>query len=200
MNALGNHSANPVFHVARQADTQAIAELFRLEPERLVDFVSCSEPELNEAKLKTGAQAFSGHVDQLICDNSTVAAVGECVVGAMVAFLSGPEGATKRFKQLDRLPIGFSEWPALRTLHIGAITVRSEYRRLGLGTKLISLAETEAYTMGLAATSIIALAQDLDLCHFLIANRYMSFAREKLPSHPLVKQSGEAILFAKYVA
>ncbi len=198
MTNLARRISNETLRVAQPADARAIAELFQSASDGIADLIWARHVRGDECLLDIGARAFARTAGRLTCDNSLVIDDGANVVGVVVTFPCGANGASRRIQQLDRIPVEFADWPAYRTLHIGVVAVRPDYQGRGFGARLLSLAETEATMTGLVATTIIAPARNARACRFLLANGYMEFGRQKLPNQPLVRQTGDAVLFAKY--
>lgn len=199
MGAPAGPTANVRTRVARRGDARAIAELYQAASNGFADLVWSRHVSGDTGTLDVGEQVFARSDGRLTCDHSIVVEDGDAVVGMMVAFPSGADGGSRGIDQLDRLPIAFQEWPVERSLHIAAMILRPAYRGQGLGAKLLGLAETEAVTTGLGATTMIVPERNAGACRFLLERGYMEFDRQDLPAHPQVQPSGMAILFAKYV-
>ncbi len=199
MSAPTNRNVDARTRVARQGDARTIAELYLSASGDVAQRVWSRHVRGDASVLDVGEQVFARAEGRLTCDHSIVVEVGETVVGMMVAFPNDAAGASRRVDQLDRIPVEFPEWPAERMLHIAAMVLRPDYRGQGLGEKLLNLAETEAATTGLAATTVIVPARNETGCQFLRDHGYMEFDRQDLPDPPRDGRSTQAILFAKYV-
>lgn len=185
--------------IARRDDARTIAEFYLSASDGAAERVWSRHVRGDASVLDVGEQVFARTDGRLTCDHSIVVEDGEIIVGVMVAFPNDAEGASRRVDQLDRIPVDFPEWPAERMLHIAALVLRPDYRGQGLGEKLLNLAETEAATTGLAATTVIVPAHNEPGCQYLRDHGYMEFDRQDLPDQPRAGQSAQAILFAKYV-
>lgn len=199
MGAPSDPPVNARTRVARRDDARAIAELYLSASDGAAERVWSRHVRGDASVLDIGEQVFARTDGRLTCDHSIVVEDGGAIVGLMVAFANDAEGASRRVDQLDRIPVEFSEWPAERMLHIAAMMLQPDYRGQGLGAKLLTLAETEAATTGLTATTAIVPAHNEPGCQFLRDHGYMEFDRQDLPDPPRAGQPTRAILFAKYV-
>ena len=199
MGVSADRQINARIRVARRDDARAIAELYLSASDGVAERIWSRHVRGDASVLDVGTQVFARADGCLTCDHSIVVEDGEAIVGMMVAFPTGREGASRRVDQLDRIPVNFPEWPADRMLHIAAMVLRPAYRGHGLGTKLLNLAETEAATTGLGATTVIVTADNADGSQFLRDRGYMEFDRQDMPDRVRSGPVGRAILFAKYV-
>ncbi|MEO0537475.1 MAG: GNAT family N-acetyltransferase [Cyanobacteria bacterium P01_A01_bin.123] len=81
--------------------------------------------------------------------------------------------------------------------YVCGIAVFPEYRKQGIGTQMMKVAEAQAITKGFGTLSLIVFEQNVVAKRLYDRLGYAETAREAIVPHPLIHYTGDAILMVK---
>jgi ribosomal protein S18 acetylase RimI-like enzyme len=188
------------FRAATREDSRRIAELFSISSDGVVDYVwSTLAPEYPGLEpIEIGALRYAREDNNFSYTNCVVAEREGEVIGQLCAYpieatTEEPDGPVDPvLEPYDRLEI-----PG--TLYISSLSVLDEFRGMGLGTKMLSIARDQARERGLDALSLIVFEQNTGALRLYQREGFREVDRVPVVPHPLIYHTGDALLMTTEV-
>jgi GNAT superfamily N-acetyltransferase len=185
------------FRAATREDSRKIAELFSISSDGVVDYVwSTLAPEYPGLEpIEIGALRYAQEEGNFSYTNCVVAEREGAVIGQLCAF--PVEAAT----EISDEPVDPILEPYVRleipgTLYISSLALFDEFRGMGLGTKMLSIARDQARERNLDALSLLVFERNTGALKLYEREGFLEVDRAPVVPHPLIHHTGEVILMA----
>jgi len=182
------------FRPARKEDCEDIAALYRISSDGVADYVWSKLAQPGEDPLAVGQRRYAREDTAFSYLNCTVIEHGGRVIGMLVAF---PMHADPTEVESDPVLAPYSMLEEDGSYYICGMAVIPEYRGLGLGTRLLALAEEQAGRKGFGKLSLIVFEQNNGAKRLYDRHGYHEVGRKAVYPHPLIHYTGDAILMVK---
>jgi len=184
-----------VFRPARKSECRTIARLYSISSDGVADYVWTQLAEPGEDILDVGQRRYENEESAFSYRNCTVATIKDEAVGMIVAFpIFVDENAEL---ESDSVLAPYSRLEEDNSYYICGVTLFPEYRGLGIGTKLMTLAEEQARDKGFAKLSLIVFEKNEGAKRLYERLGYRVVAREAIVPHELIHYTGDALLMVK---
>jgi ribosomal protein S18 acetylase RimI-like enzyme len=188
------------FRTATREDSRKIAELFRISSDGVVEYVwSTLAPEYPGLEpLEIGTVRYAREEGNFSYTNCVVAeregeVVGQlCIYPIEVRAEEPDEPTDPILEPYERLEI-----PG--TLYISSLAVFDEFRGMGLGTRMLSIAKGQARESSLDALSLLVFEQNIGAVRLYQREGFREVDRAPVVSHPLIYHTGHVLLMAAEV-
>jgi ribosomal protein S18 acetylase RimI-like enzyme len=188
---------NVTFRAAVREDSRRIAELFRISSDGVVDYVWMTlAPEYPGLELvEIGADRYAREEGNFSYTNCVVAEREGEVIGQLCTYPIA-ESTDEPDETGDPIlePYGRLEIPG--TLYISSLALFDEFRGMGLGTKMLSIARDRARERNLAALSLLVFEQNTGAVKLYEREGFREVDRAPVVPHPLIHHTGDVILMA----
>ena len=170
---------------ATQADSRAIAELFRIASGGVADYIwQLLKPEY------PGLEGVN-----FSCDNCTIAEHDGSVLGMLHAY----EMAAPGEPETDPVLRPYAELESPGSLYISGVALFPEYRNLGIGSRLMDAALQTARNSDLPELSLIAFEQNEGSWRLYLRLGFDVVDQRPVVPHPLIRYTGNALLMTRAV-
>ena len=193
-----NINSNQIqFKPAQKSDSRTIASLYSIASDGVADYIWTKLAQPGEDILDVGQRRYEREETLFSYQNCTLAMQRETILGMLVAFpMFVDENAEP---EEDPVLVPFYKLEEDNSYYICGLALFPEYRRQGIGTKLMKLAESHALDKGFSKLSLIVFEQNIDAKRLYDRLGYHEVTREKVVPHPLIHYSGDAILMVKEI-
>lgn len=185
---------------ATEADCRRIAELFQISSEGVVDYIweqlkpeypGLSPLEIGERRYRREGTPFS-YQNCLIAEHD-----GEAI-GMLHAFVmeasDGPPGP------IDPVLRPYVELEVPGSLYIAGLAVLPGHRGRGIGTRLLAAARERARALGAPELSLLVFAANPGARRLYDREGFKEIDRRPIVPHPLIAQTGDALLMTAALA
>jgi ribosomal protein S18 acetylase RimI-like enzyme len=199
----------PSFRSARRNDCRHIASLFLISSDGLAAYIwSRMQAFSHSAGLDAspiGEQSLIDIGEQRCAREGVAFSYQNCLIaeraGAVIGMLhSFPMDEPPAPSQAESDPVlrPYAELEDYGSLYISGVAVYPEYRRQGVGSRLLALAEDRARASALPRLSLICFERNVGAMRLYARSGYSEIARRPVVPHPsLHYPDGDAILLAK---
>ena len=188
------------FRAATREDSGKIAELFRISSDGVVEYVwSTLAPEYPGLEpLEIGAVRYAREEGNFSYTNCVVAEREGEVVGQLCTYLV-ESGAEMTDEPADPVLEPYERLEIPGTLYISSLAVFDEFRGMGLGTKMLSIARDQARESSLDALSLLVFEQNIGAVRLYQRKGFREVDRAPIVPHPLIHHTGDVLLMAAEV-
>jgi ribosomal protein S18 acetylase RimI-like enzyme len=188
------------FRAATREDSGKIAELFRISSDGVVEYVwSTLVPEYPGLEpLEIGAVRYAQEEGNFSYTNCVVAEREGEVVGQLCTYLV-ESGAEMTDEPADPILEPYERLEIPGTLYISSLAVFDEFRGMGLGTKMLSIARDQARESSLDALSLLVFEQNIGAVRLYQRKGFREVDRAPVVPHPLIHHTGDVVLMAAEV-
>jgi ribosomal protein S18 acetylase RimI-like enzyme len=190
------NEANITYRAAEKSDCPDIASLFSMASDGVANYVWTSHTEPGESILDVGIRRYMREDTVFSYKNCLIASVTGEVAGMMLAYPMIVE------KDLDESKVDPVLLPYVRleednSFYISSMAVFPEYRKMGIATGFLKLAEDKARERGIDKTSLIVFDENTRARDLYLARGYIEVKREAVVPHDLILHRGNALLMVK---
>ena len=188
------------FRAATREDSGKIAELFRISSDGVVEYVwSTLAPEYPGLEpLEIGAVRYAQEEGNFSYTNCVVAEREGEVVGQLCTYLV-ESGAEMTDEPADPILEPYERLEIPGTLYISSLAVFDEFRGMGLGTKMLSIARDQGRESSLDALSLLVFEQNIGAVRLYQRKGFREVDRAPVVPHPLIHHTGDVVLMAAEV-
>jgi len=187
------------FRAATKGDDRKIAELFRVSSDGVADYVwsTLASEYSGLTPIEIGARRYAGEEGRFSYKNCIMAERGGEVIGMLCAFPieekneeeSSDEAADPILEPYERLEIPGN-------LYICSLAVFAEFRGMGLGTRMLSIARGQARERGLGVLSLLVFEQNAGAVRLYERDGFRVVDRAPVVPHDLIHYTGDVLLMA----
>ncbi|MEO0536360.1 MAG: GNAT family N-acetyltransferase [Cyanobacteria bacterium P01_A01_bin.123] len=185
------------FRAAQKPDCRIIASLYRISSDGVADYIWSKLAQPGEDLLAVGQQRYERENTLFSYQNCTLAVQDGAIAGMLVAFPMVVDADAE--PEEDPVLVPYSKLEADNSYYVCGIAVFPEYRKQGIGTQMMKVAEAQAITKGFSKLSLIVFEQNVVAKRLYDRLGYVETAREAIVPHPLIHYTGDAILMVKKV-
>jgi ribosomal protein S18 acetylase RimI-like enzyme len=183
------------FRAATAEDSHRIAELFSISSDGVVDYVwmTLASEYPGQEPIEIGAVRYASEEGNLSYTNCIVAEREGAVIGQLCTY--PVEASVENTDEpVDPVlePYGRLEIPG--TLYISSLALFDEFRGMGLGTEMISIARDQARERGLDALSLLVFEQNTGALKLYEREGFREVDRAAVVPHSLINHTGDVIL------
>jgi|SRR5215212_3834521 len=183
------------FRTATAEDSRRIAELFSISSDGVVDYVwmtlASKYPGLEPIEIGAGRHASEegnlSHTNCIVAEREGTV-IGQLCTYPVKASVENPDEPVDPVLE----PYGRLEIPG--TLYISSLALFDEFRGMGLGTEMISIARDQARERGLEALSLLVFEQNTGALKLYEREGFHEVDRAAVVPHPLINHTGDVIL------
>ena len=188
------------FRAATREDSRKIAELFRISSDGVVEYVwSTLAPEYPGLEpLEIGAVRYAREEGNFSYTNCVVAEREGEVIGQLCTY-PVEAGAEMTDEPADPILEPYERLEIPGTLYISSLAVFDEFRGMGLGTKMLSIARDQARERSLDALSLLVFEQNTGAVRLYQREGFREVDRAPVVPHPLIHHTGDVVLMAAEV-
>jgi ribosomal protein S18 acetylase RimI-like enzyme len=188
------------FRPATKGDSLRIAELFSISSDGVVDYVwSTLAPDYpGLAPVEIGAVRYASEEGNFSYTNCVVAEREWAVIGQLCTYPVETHRAEPD-EPVDPIlePYGRLEIPD--TLYVSSLALFDEFRGMGLGTKLLSIARDQARERGFDALSLLVFEQNTGALRLYRREGFREVNLAPVVPHPLINHTGDVLLMTAEV-
>jgi ribosomal protein S18 acetylase RimI-like enzyme len=185
------------FRPATKEDSRAIAELFRISSDGVVDYVWMTlAPEYPGLEpVEIGAHRYAREEGNFSYTSCVVAEREGEVIGQLCAY---PEvaSAEEPDEAVDPVLRPYARLEIPGTLYISSLAVFDGFRGMGLGTEMLSIARKQARERGLDALSLLVFEQNTGAVKLYEREGFREVDRAPVIPHPLIHHTGDVLLMS----
>jgi ribosomal protein S18 acetylase RimI-like enzyme len=188
----------PIVRPARKEDCGAIAALYSISSDGVADYIWTQLAEPGQDLLEVGRQRYEREGTAFSYENCTVVEMQGGVAGMLVAFPMHVEPGGE--EPDDPVLRPYARLEEDNSYYVCGVALFPEYRGLGIGTRLMELAEQQAREKGFERLSLIVFEQNEGAKRLYDRLGYREVAREGIVPHPLIHYTGDAVLMVKQLS
>jgi len=189
----GNRNDRIQLRSARRAESRTIAELYRMSSDGVADYIWSQLAKPGEDVLDIGARRYARENTDFSYQNVTLALVNGRIAGMIAAYVVGPS-ATDAPDVVDAVLAPYMKLEQPNSFYISGMALFPEFRRRGVGTRLLKLAADDARARGLRDLSLIVFEQNARAKRLYERFGFRETRREPIVPHPLIHHDGDALL------
>lgn len=188
------------FRPATAEDSRKIAELFSISSDGVVNYVwmtlASEYPGMEPVEI--GAIRYASEEGNFSFTNCVLAEREGTVIGQLCTY-PVEASAEDPDEPVDPVlePYGRLEIPG--TLYISSLALFEEYRGMGLGTRMLSIARDRARERNLDALSLLVFEQNTGAVKLYEREGFREVDRAPVVPHSLINHTGDVILMAAAV-
>jgi ribosomal protein S18 acetylase RimI-like enzyme len=190
---------HPPFRRARPEDARVLAELIDVAGKSIPSLLWADEAAEGETPLDVGARLVARTGYSLSFENAVVGEEGGQVTSLLLGCVDNTDATDLADAPEIVRPLIRLHREAPRRWHVHALAVRPDYRRKGLGTRLLRIADALAFEDGLTETSLTVAEINEPARRLYDREGYREVAREPVVSHPRLKIGGNWLLMTRPV-
>ena len=190
----GTAAVEPVVRPARKQDCAAIAALYSISSDGVADYIWTRLAAAGQDILDVGRQRYEREGTAFSYENCTIVEVNGAVAGMLVAF---PMHVDPEAEESDPVLAPYSRLEEDNSYYVCGVALFPEFRGLGLGTRLMALAEQHAREQGFGKLSLIVFEKNEGAMRLYDRLGYREVAREAIVPHPLIHYTGDAVLMVR---
>jgi ribosomal protein S18 acetylase RimI-like enzyme len=179
---------------ARRDDAGAIAALYRISSDGVADYIWTLLAEPGEDLLEVGRRRYAREGTPFSYQNCTIVEAAGVIVGMLVAF---PMHVDPDEVESDPVLAPYGALEEDESYYVCGVALFPSHRGLGLGTRLMALAEEQAAARGLTKLSLIVFEANQGAKRLYERLGYRETARARIVPHPLIHHTGDALLMVK---
>lgn len=183
------------FRPAVKSECRTIALLYRISSDGVADYVWTQLAKPGEDILDVGQRRYENEESVFSYKNCTVATIDDEVIGMVVAFPMFVERSAD--PPSDPVLAPYARLEEDNSYYVCGVTLFAEYRGLGIGSRLMALAEKHARAKGFAKLSLIVFEKNEGAKRLYERLGYQVKARETVVPHELIHYTGDALLMVK---
>ena len=187
------------FRRATPGDARAIAALIDMAGKSMPTLLWADEAAEGETPLDVGARLVARTGYSLSFENAVVGEDGGAVTSLLLGCVDNTDATDLADAPEVVRPLIRLHRHAPRRWHVHALAVRPEYRRHGLGTRLLRIADALAFEDGLTETSLTVAEANEPARRLYDREGYREAAREPVAPHPQLNISGSWLLMLRPV-
>lgn len=189
------------FVPARREDARTIARLYQISADGVADYIWTMLAEPGEDPLDVGARRYARESTAFSYENCTLAKVGDAVAGMLVAFPMhvDPDAAAEDAPEPVLAP--YARLEEDDSYYVCGVALFPEFRRRGLGRRLMLVAEEQARGRRYGKLSLIVYEGNEIARGLYERLGYREVMRAAIVPHPLIHfAEGDALLMVKPLA
>jgi ribosomal protein S18 acetylase RimI-like enzyme len=188
------------FRAAARDDSRKIAELFRISSDGVVDYVwTTLAPEYPGLEpVEIGAIRYASEEGDFSFANCVLAELDGEVIGQLCTY-PVEASAEEPDEPVDPVLEPYARLEIPGTLYISSLALFEEFRGMGLGKKMLSIARDLARERNLDALSLLVFEQNTGAVKLYEREGFREVARAPVVPHPLIRHVGDVILMAAEV-
>jgi ribosomal protein S18 acetylase RimI-like enzyme len=190
---------HPPFRRATPDDVRAIAELIDMAGKSIPTLLWADEAAEGETPLEVGARLVARTGYSLSFENAVVGEDGGRVTSLLLGCVDNTDATDLTDAPEVVRPLIRLHRHAPRRWHVHALAVRPEYRRHGLGTRLLRIADALAFEDGVTETSLTVAEANEPARRLYDREGYREVAREPVAPHPQLNISGSWLFMLRPV-
>jgi ribosomal protein S18 acetylase RimI-like enzyme len=176
---------------ARSEDAADIARLFLIASDGLAAYIWSRNRPSGTSILENGAMRYARRNTAFSYENCTIAEMDGSVAGMLHSYQM-PHGGGH---ETDPVLRPYAELEDAGSLYISGIAVHSDYRDLGIGNRLLDMAEAKAAALGIGRLSLICFAENRGAMRLYLKRGYHPIDRRRIVKHPALRyKRGDALL------
>jgi ribosomal protein S18 acetylase RimI-like enzyme len=182
---------------ARKDESRTIAELFVISSDGVVNYVwSTLQAEYPDLPLlEIGRRRYEREGTAFSYQHCLIAEDQDRVLGMMHAYPIEPRGDADPDPQpVDPVLKPYSELEAPGTLYIAGIAVWPDFRRHGVGTRLLEAARERARSLGLRELSLLCFAGNTGARRLYERTGFVVVDWRPVVPHPMIRHTGDVLL------
>lgn len=181
---------------ATRADCRDIASLYRIASDGVADYIWDKLAAPGEDLLDVGQRRYEREDSVFSFRNATIVEDNGRTIGMLVAF---PMTSDPDYVEEDPVLAPYSVLEEADSYYICAMAVIPECRGVGVGSRLLSLAEDKAREHALSKLSLIVFEQNVGAKRLYDRSGYAETVRQTVVPHPLIHHTGDALLMVKEI-
>jgi ribosomal protein S18 acetylase RimI-like enzyme len=188
--------SDPVLRAARPEDCRRIAELFEISSDGVADYVwsRLQEDYPGLSLLEIGERRYARENTAFSYQNCVVAERAGEVIGMLHAFVIEPAAGPSAAADIDPVLRPYAELEVPGSLYISGLALVPGERGRGVGTRLLEIARERAQELGCPALSLICFAGNAGARRLYERHGFMAIDRRDIVPHPMIHDTGEALL------
>ncbi len=171
----------PRYRDARKDDARTLAQLIEIAGEGIPSYLWAQQARGDETALDVGAERAARDDANFSYRNTVVAHVDGKIAGMLLAYPLAEPSAEERaaLPEIPALlrPLVELEYQVPGSFYVNALGVFEAYRRCGIGSALLAIAETRAAAAGCGSLSVQVFAENraahrlYERCGYAVADR-----------------------------
>lgn len=184
---------------AIKADCLTIAKLYSISSDGVADYIWTQLAKPGDDILTVGQHRYEEEHSNFSYRNCLVVEVEQNIAGMMVAFpITNPESdESLAGKDADPVLAPYADLEEYDSYYICGIAFFPEYRGLGIGKKLMAMAENKCRELGFNRLSLVVFDQNVGAKKLYLALGYKTVMTANVVAHPLIHLTGVASLMVK---
>ena len=194
---VGAGEIGVTFRMAIREDSRRIAELFSISSDGVVNYLWMTlEPEYpGLVPIEIGAVRYAREEGNFSYTNCVVAELEGEVIGQLCTY-PVEANAEESQEPVDPVLEPYARLEVPGTLYISSLALFEEFRGLGLGTRMLSIAKDQARGRNLDALSLLVFEQNAGAVKLYKREGFREVDRAPVVPHPLINHTGDVILMA----
>lgn len=192
---MGDKEFAVTFRPATRDDSRKIAELFRISSDGVVDYVwSTLAPEYpGLTPIEIGTLRHARDEGNFSYRNCVLAERDGEVIGQLCTYRidAGPE---EPHEPTDPVLEPYERLEIPDTLYVSSLAVFDEFRGMGLGTKMLSIAREQAHERHFDALSLLVFEQNAGAVRLYEREGFRTVDRAPVVPHALIHRTGDVLL------
>lgn len=185
--------ADVSFRPAQKSDCRTIAELYSISSGGVAEYIWTKLARPGEALLDVGRRRYEREDSLFSYRNCTIVESNGTIAGMLIAFPMQSEFG----EETDPVLVPYRKLEEPGSYYICDMAMFPEFRGLGIGSRLLELAEAQARERGLSKMSLIVFEENAGAKRLYERFGYRESARHPVYPHPLVRYRGDAVLMVK---
>ncbi len=184
------------FRSATRDDARRIAELYSIASDGVSDYIWSKQSRPGDNLLDIGQQRYERRNTSFSFENCLVAQSDEKVVAVLLSY-EMKEDDDYVVEDPVLKPFWLLEEP--KSLYIAGVAVDPHWRRQGVATELMTMAENKCRQKHLQKMSLIVFEANIIAYKFYLRRGFTEVMRKPVVPHPLIKFTGDALLLVKHL-
>lgn len=193
----------PLYRDARKEDARALAQLIDIAGQGIPSYLWSQQACADECPLDIGAERVLRDDVHFSYRNTVVAHVEGKIAGMLLSYRL-PKPTAEELAELPHMPellrpLVELEHRVIGSFYINALAVYEPYRRCGIGSALLAIAETRARTAGCERLSVQVFAENLEAFRLYQRCGYSVNERRPICAHDCYPYDTEVLLMTRPV-
>jgi ribosomal protein S18 acetylase RimI-like enzyme len=192
---------NVVVRPARKTDAAALAILVDIAGEGMPSYMWSRMREAGQSAFEVGRARAAREEGGFSYRNATVAEIEGDLAACLVDYRLDDPYDTGDLSELPEMvrPLVELEAKAPGSWYVNVLAAFPEYRRCGLGSRLLALAEGRGRAQGATAASIIVASENAGAMRLYARSGYQKVARAQVVEFPGCAHGGNWVLMVKSI-
>jgi ribosomal protein S18 acetylase RimI-like enzyme len=192
---------NVVVRPARKTDAAALAILVDIAGEGMPSYMWSRMREAGQSAFEVGRARAAREEGGFSYRNATVAEIEGDLAACLVDYRLDDPYDTGDLSELPEMvrPLVELEAKAPGSWYVNVLAAFPEYRRCGLGSRLLALAEGRGRAQGATAASIIVASENAGAMRLYARSGYQEVARAQVVEFPGCAHGGNWVLMVKSI-